>query len=67
MIATGFVQLSAHGQAQYSLGSLFLPNVNVASLGTVTVQAHTDNGAVLLAYGWMINNNTGEPIFFAGE
>jgi len=61
------VQLSAHGQAQYSLGSLFLPNVNVASLGTVTVQAHTDNGAVLFAYGSMIDNNSGDPVFFAGE
>lgn len=65
-IANGFVQLAPRSQAQYSLGALF-PGVNVAALGTVTLQAHTDNGPVLFVYGSMVDNRSGDPVFFAGE
>jgi PKD repeat protein len=66
-VATAFVQLPPHGQVQYSLGALFLTNVNVASLGAVTVQAHTDSGAVLFAYGSIVDNHSGDPVFYAGQ
>jgi len=65
-LASAFVQLGPRAQAQYSLGALF-PNVNVSSLGTVTLQAHTDNGAVLFAYGSLVDNASGDPVFFAGQ
>jgi hypothetical protein len=50
---------------QYSLGNLF-PGVNVAALGSVTLQAHTDSGPALFAYGSMVDNSSGDPVFFAG-
>jgi hypothetical protein len=40
--------------------------VNVAALGTVTLQAHTDSGPMLFAYGSLIDNNSGDPVFFGG-
>jgi hypothetical protein len=64
-IATAFVQLSPRAQTQYSLAALF-PGVNVAALGTVTLQAHTDSGPMLFAYGSLIDNNSGDPVFFGG-
>ena len=65
-LASAFVQLGPHAQTQYSLASLF-PTVNVVSLGTVTLQAHTDSGPLLFAYGSIIDNASGDPVFFAGE
>ena len=65
-LASAFVQLGPHAQTQYSLASLF-PTVNVVSLGTVTLQAHTDSGPLLFAYGSIIDNTSGDPVFFAGE
>jgi hypothetical protein len=53
-------------QAQYSLTTLF-PNVNASSLGSFTMQAHTDSGAVLFAYGSVVDNGSGDPVFFAGQ
>ena len=64
-IASAFVQLSPRAQTQYSLAALF-PGVNVASLGSVTLQAHTDSGPTLFAYGSIIDNGSGDPVFFAG-
>jgi PKD repeat protein len=64
-IATAFVQLGPKSQVQYSLGNLF-PGVNVAALGSVTLQAHTDSGPALFAYGSMVDNSSGDPVFFAG-
>jgi PKD repeat protein len=65
-LATAFVQLGPRGQVQYSLASLF-PSLNIPALGTVTLQAHTDSGPVLFAYGSMVDNTSGDPVFFAGE
>jgi hypothetical protein len=65
-LATAFVQLAPRGQTQYSLASLF-PSLNIAVLGSVTLQAHTDSGPVLFAYGSMVDNGSGDPVFFAGQ
>jgi hypothetical protein len=65
-IASAFVQLAPRSQSQYSLASLF-PSLNIAALGSVTLQAHTDSGPVLFAYGSMVDNSSGDPVFFAGE
>jgi PKD repeat protein len=65
-LASAFVQLAPRSQAQYSLASLF-PSLNIAVLGSVTLQAHTDSAPVLFAYGSMVDNSSGDPVFFAGE
>jgi len=65
-IANGFVALPPKSQGQYGLGSLF-PGVNVNNLGNVTLQAHTDNGAVLFAFGSIVDNVSGDPVFFGGK
>ena len=65
-LGTAFVQIAARAQTQYSLAGLF-PNVNVASVGTATLQAHTDNGPALFAYASLVDNTSGDPVFFAGE
>jgi hypothetical protein len=65
-IATAFVPLAPRSQSQYSLAALF-PFVNVSALGTVTLQAHTDSGPFLFVYGSIIDNASGDPVFFAGE
>ena len=64
-LGTAFVPLPPQSQVQASLGFLF-PAVNVASLGTVTLQAHTD-GAGLFVYGSLVDNNSGDPVFYAGR
>ncbi|HWS71469.1 MAG TPA: hypothetical protein VN605_05115, partial [Thermoanaerobaculia bacterium] len=64
-LATGFVSLAPKSQGQYSLTGLF-PNVNPATLGTFTLQAHTDTPS-LFAYGSIVDNASGDPVFFAGK
>lgn len=64
-LATAFVQLAPRGQLQYSLAALF-PSVNTASIGSFTLEAHTDTPA-LLVYGSIVDNASGDPVFFAGE
>jgi PKD repeat protein len=64
-VATGFITLPPKSQSQYALSSIF-PNVSVANLGGVTLQAHSDSGT-LFAYGSMIDNASGDPVFFAGR
>lgn len=65
-IATGFIALPPKSQAQTSLASLF-PAVDVASLGSVTLQAHTDTPNALFAYGSLVDNGSGDPVFYAGR
>ncbi|PYQ47705.1 MAG: hypothetical protein DMF59_18165, partial [Acidobacteria bacterium] len=65
-LANAFVQLAPRSQTQFSLASLF-PSLNIAALGTVTLQSHTDSGPYLFAYGSMVDNASGDPVFFAGE
>jgi PKD repeat protein len=64
-IATGFITMPPKSQSQYALSSIF-PNLTVANLGGVTLQAHSDSGT-LFAYGSMIDNASGDPVFFAGQ
>jgi len=65
-VATAIFSLPPKSQAQYSLGALF-PGVNVAALGGVTLQAHTDTAPTLFAYGSLVDNSSGDPVFFAGN
>ena len=64
-VATGFITLPPKSQSQYALSSVF-PNLTVANLGGVTLQAHSDSGT-LFAYGSMVDNASGDPVFFAGR
>jgi PKD repeat protein len=62
-LATGLITLAPRSQAQSALTSLF-PGAAIS--GSVTLQAHSDSGA-LFAYGSMIDNASGDPVFFAGQ
>jgi hypothetical protein len=62
-LARNTVTLPAHGQAQYGVSSLF-PRIN-ASAFTLSVEG--DANARLFAYGSMIDNASGDPVFFAGQ
>jgi len=64
-LATAFVQLPPKSQAQSSVGALF-PNIDAGSLGYFTLQAHDDSGQ-LFAYGSIVDNGSGDPVFFAGQ
>ena len=64
-LATAFVQLPPKSQTQASLAALF-PGVNASTLGTVTLQAHDDSGQ-MFAYGSMVDNASGDPVFFGGR
>jgi PKD repeat protein len=62
-LARNTITLAAQEQRQYSVSSLF-PNVNASSF-TLAVQG--DAGAQLFAYGSMVDNASGDPVFFAGQ
>jgi PKD repeat protein len=64
-VASGLVTLAPRSQAQNALSQLF-PNVSISTLGSVTLQAHSDSGA-MFAYGSMVDNTSGDPVFFAGQ
>ncbi|HVT43477.1 MAG TPA: PKD domain-containing protein [Thermoanaerobaculia bacterium] len=64
--ATAFLAVQPRSQAQASLQGLF-PQFNPLSLGNFTIRAHTDNAATLFAYGSVIDNQSGDPIFIAGQ
>jgi len=65
-VASTFVSVPAHAPVQFSLSSLF-PNVNLASYPTLTLHAHTDGGAILFGYGSVVDNASGDPVFFAAQ
>jgi PKD repeat protein len=65
-LGTGFVALAPKSQMQFSLGSLF-PGLNVNTLGNVTLEAHTDSAATMFAYASMVDNISGDPVFFGGK
>jgi PKD repeat protein len=65
-IATGFVSLPPKSQIQYSLGALF-QGLDVSALGSVTLQAHTDSAPTMFAYGSIIDNVSGDPVYFGGK
>ncbi len=64
-VATGLITLAPRSQAQSALSTLF-PNAAISSLGSVTLQAHSDSGS-MFAYGSMVDNASGDPVFFAGQ
>lgn len=61
-----FLTLLPKSQVQPSLANLF-PGVNPQSVGGVTMRAFTNDAATLFAYGSMIDNNSGDPIFVRGK
>ncbi len=54
--------LAPGAQSQSALASLF-PGAN----GIFTVQVQGDGNALLFAYGSMIDNRSGDPVFYAGR
>lgn len=62
-LATATVTIAARTQVQYSVSALFR-NVN-ASAFTLAVQG--DANARIFAYGSMVDNVSGDPVFFAGQ
>ncbi|MCU1246075.1 MAG: cell surface protein [Acidobacteria bacterium] len=65
-VGTANIALAGKSQGQYPIASLF-PSVNAAVLGTFTLQAHTDGAPSLFAYGSIVDNASGDPVFFAGQ
>jgi PKD repeat protein len=65
-VAQAFVTVPAHAPVQYSLAALF-PNANLAQYPMLTLHAHTDGGAILFGYGSVVDNASGDPVFFAAQ
>ena len=66
VLAQGFVALPPRSQTQVALSSMF-PSVNAQFLGSVTLKAHADGAPNLFAYGSIIDNVSGDPVFFGGR
>jgi len=66
VLAQGFVTLAPRSQSQLTLATMF-PGVNVQLLGSVTLKAHSDGSPSIFAYGSIIDNTSGDPVFFAGR
>jgi PKD repeat protein len=66
VLATGFVALQPHTQTQMPLASMF-PAIDPQSAGSVTLKAHADGQPNLFAYGSIVDNASGDPVFFAGR
>lgn len=64
-VATATVQLMPRAQVQYGISALF-PGVDASSLGNFTLQARSSSNA-LFAYGSVVDNASGDPVFFAGR
>ena len=64
-LASTFVQLPPKSQSQSSIAALF-PGIDAGSLGFFTLQAHDDSGQ-MFAYGSIVDNASGDPVFFAGQ
>ncbi len=65
-IASGFVTVLPKSQTQASVAQMF-PHLNVQALGSITMRATTDTGPTLYAYGSVIDNRSGDPIFIRGK
>jgi hypothetical protein len=61
-MARTIVTLGAKEQMQTSVDAL-LPG----AFGAFTLAVRGDGGAKLFAYGSMIDNDSGDPVFFAGR
>lgn len=57
------LSLGAGAQSQYAVTALF-PNVGAS---TFTLQVEGDGNASLFTYGSMVDNASGDPVFFAGR
>jgi len=57
------ISLAAKSQIQYSVAALF---PSATSAGTFTLQA-TASAPTLFAYGSMVDNDSGDPVFFGGR
>ena len=64
-LASAFVQLPPKSQSQSSVAALF-PGIDAGSLGFFTLQAHDDSGQMFV-YGSIVDNASGDPVFFAGQ
>jgi PKD repeat protein len=65
-VGTTNVTVQAKSAIQASVSGLF-PALNAAALGSFTLEAHTDSAASLFAYGSIIDNLSGDPVFFGGK
>jgi hypothetical protein len=63
-LARNMVSLAAGQQMQTSVAALF-PNASLPA--GFTLQAEGDANAKLFAYGSMVDNASGDPVFFAGR
>jgi FOG: PKD repeat len=66
VIGTTQVGLAPRSQLQYAVGALF-PAANSPRAGTLTLFAHTNGSPTLFAYGSIVDNGSGDPVFFGGR
>ncbi|HXA20416.1 MAG TPA: PKD domain-containing protein [Thermoanaerobaculia bacterium] len=66
VIGTTEIALNPRSEIQYAIGALF-PAANTPHAGTLTLLAHTDGSPNLFAYGSIIDNESGDPVFFGGR
>ncbi len=66
VIGTTQIGLSPRSQVQFAVGALF-PAANNPRAGTLTLLAHTDGAAALFAYGSIVDNASGDPVFYGGR
>jgi PKD repeat protein len=60
------VTLLPRSQTQTALAALF-PGINGQTFASCTLQAHTNDAPGLFAYGSIVDNGSGDPVFFAGQ
>ena len=66
VIGTTQIGLAPRSQVQYAVGALF-PAANNPRAGTLTLLAHADGSPNLFAYGSIVDNASGDPVFFGGR
>ena len=66
ILGTTQIGLAPRSQVQYAVGALF-PAANTPRAGTLTLLAHTDGSPNLFAYGSIVDNASGDPVFFGGR
>jgi PKD repeat protein len=64
-LGTAFVQVPPKSQLQAAIPNLY-PHLNAQAIGSFTMKVAADR-ATLLAYGSMIDNRSGDPIFVKGK
>jgi hypothetical protein len=65
VVATNRVTLAGGAQMQISLAALF-PGINAAAVGAFTLQANAD-APTLFAFGSIVDNITGDPVYLYGR